>query len=72
MATIYLTTEHERLLEAGQAGVDYRCVMLPASMTRACLEELARLINEHQLEDCNDTDAECAVRAFLIVQRHRT
>jgi hypothetical protein len=54
----------------GQAGEKYRCVMLPSGMTRACLDELASLINEHQFDECDDLDVECAVKAFLIVQSH--
>lgn len=56
--------------ENRQADADYRGVVLPAGMSRACLDNLARIINRHQLESCEETDAECAVRVFEAVQRH--
>jgi hypothetical protein len=40
-------------------------------MTPACLDALARLLNEHCHEDNDDTNAEGAVKIFRAVQRHR-
>jgi hypothetical protein len=48
----------------------YRGVTLPIGMTPACLDEIAELLNCHQLETCEDTDAEGAVKIFQAVQRH--
>jgi hypothetical protein len=50
---------------------EYRGVVLPEGMTRACLDSVARIINRHQLDDNDDLDSECAVKVFLAVQEHR-
>jgi hypothetical protein len=47
-----------------------RGVALPPGMTRACLDEIARLLNRHQADRCEDTDDEGAVKVFEVVQRH--
>jgi hypothetical protein len=48
----------------------HRGYILPEGMTPACLDELAKLINRHQWDDCDDLDAECAIKAFAIVRAH--
>lgn len=48
----------------------YRGVELPEGMARGCLDEVARLINRHQWEDNEDSDAECAVKVFAVVRAH--
>jgi hypothetical protein len=40
-------------------------------MSSACLDAVARIINLHQREDCDDLDAECAVKVFEAVQSFR-
>jgi len=44
--------------------------VLPRGMTPACLDEIAGLLNEHQLESCEDSDAEGAVKIFEAVRGH--
>jgi len=51
-----------------QASAEYRGVVLPVGMTPACLDEIAGLLNRHQLADSEDTDAEGAVRIFEAVR----
>jgi hypothetical protein len=53
------------------SGGKYRGVSLPVGMTPACLDAVARIINQHQQEDCDDLDPECAVKVFEAVQSHR-
>lgn len=48
----------------------YRSDVLPHGMSPLCLDELSRLINDHQRDDCETSDSECAIKAFLIVQSH--
>lgn len=55
----------------GAPDVSYRGVVLPAGMTPACLDEVSRIINAHQHEDCDDLDADCAVKVFEAVRAHR-
>jgi hypothetical protein len=58
------------VLPKKQTDVEYRGVVLPHGMTRACLDEVACLLNLHQLESCEDSDAEGAIRIFEAVRRH--
>jgi hypothetical protein len=54
-----------------QEKIEYRGVILPDGMMPACLDALARIINLHQQEDCDDLDAECAVKVYEAVRSHR-
>jgi hypothetical protein len=61
--------------EKGQAGAsvnEYRGIALPAGMTPACLDAVARIINLHQREECDDLDVECAVKVFKAVRSFLT
>lgn len=60
----------DSLKQPGQSGTEYRGVVLPEGMTPACLDEVARLINRHQMDDNDDLDAECAVKVFAVVRAH--
>jgi hypothetical protein len=54
-----------------QEKIEYRGVILPEGMTPACLDAVARIINLHQQEDCDDLDAECAVKIYKAVRAHQ-
>jgi hypothetical protein len=70
-ATIYLTTDRTNPSSGHrQASAKHRGVVLPEDMTPACLDDIARLLNGHQLETCEDSDAEGAVKIFEAVRRH--
>lgn len=53
-----------------QASAEYRGVVLPDGMTPACLDEIAGLLNRHQLETCEDSDDEGVIKLFEAVRRH--
>jgi hypothetical protein len=53
-----------------QEKIEYRGVVLPYGMTPACLDVVARIINLHQREECDDLDAECAVKVFEAIRLH--
>ena len=50
-------------------SIIHRGVVLPKGMTSSCLDELARLLNEHCRVDCEDSDAEGVVKVFEVVRR---
>ncbi len=54
-----------------QEKITYRGIVLPDGMTPACLDAVARIINLHQREECDDLDAECAVKVYEAVRLHR-
>ena len=48
----------------------YRGYGLPAQMTPECLDEVADLLNRHQRDDCEESDAEGAIKIFQAVLSH--
>lgn len=58
------------MLETDRPAREHRGVVLPEGLTPACLDELASLLNMHSHEDNEETNAEAAVRAFRVVERH--
>ena len=50
--------------------LQYRLYELPLGMSAECFVDLVKLINGHQLEESEQTDQECAIRIFQVVQSH--
>jgi hypothetical protein len=70
----YILDNGSNMMDTSQAqsgaSDSYRGVKLPRGMTPACLDEVARLINLHQLDSCEDSDDEGAIKVFEAVRRH--
>lgn len=67
-----MNREPRRPAPAGtpKQAAKYRGVVLLKGMTPACLDAIAGLLNRHQLADCEDTDAEGAIKIFEAVRAH--
>ena len=59
---------NKAICESRDRPVLYRGYELPAGMTPACFDEIANLLNRHQMDDCEESDAEGAIKIFRAIQ----